>query len=135
MSEPLPLRPHHALCLRFFVGKGYGDDFVSGMAAVQNRLREHPGDRVVLTGGADRVCARCPNNAGGVCESAEKSSRYDEKCLSAFGLTIGQTLTWSELEQIALRVVLSPAARAAVCSDCRWDSVCREQQEKIRASR
>ncbi|QAT51156.1 DUF1284 domain-containing protein [Caproiciproducens sp. NJN-50] len=127
----LPLRPHHALCLRFFIGRGYGDDFVAGMAGIQRYLRKNPDQRVILTSGTDRICARCPNNRSGVCATSEKSARYDRKCLAACGLGVGQVLPWRELEQITNPIVISRPARAAVCSDCRWDSLCREQQEKF----
>lgn len=127
----LPLRPHHALCLRFFIGRGYSDGFVAGMAGVQKYLRENPNQPIVLTGGTDEICALCPNNRRGVCETSEKSARYDKKCLAAFGLSIGRVLPWRELEQTAGPVAASRPARAAVCSDCRWDSLCRERQEKL----
>lgn len=135
MSETLPLRPHHALCLQFFVGKGYGDDFVAGMAGVQKHLRENPDQDILLVGGTDRICARCPNNRSGVCETSEKSARYDRKCLEICGLKAGQVLSWRELERVVrASAARSPSARAAICSDCRWDALCREQQIGFRVS-
>jgi len=125
----LPLRPHHALCLQFFIGEGYSDNFVVGMAGVQKLLRENPDRMILLVGGVDRICAGCPNNRGGVCETSEKSNRYDRKCLSKCGLSVGEVLPWRELERaVKASIAFSPAARAAVCSDCRWDSLCRKQQ-------
>jgi hypothetical protein len=86
MSEILSLRPHHALCLQFFIGEGYGDEFVAGMAGVLKSLRENPDQAVLLADGTDRICA------------------------------------------------LSPSVRAAICSDCHWDPLCRKQQAKLFAA-
>jgi hypothetical protein len=135
VKKNLMLCPHHALCLQFFIGKGYGDDFVAGMAEIQRALWEHEDRTVLLVAGTDQICARCPNNRAGVCEAAEKSDRYDQKCLHVFGLKTGQSLSWRNLIQIVKRTaVLSPRVRASICSDCGWDSVCRKQQAKLLAA-
>lgn len=120
------LRPHHALCLPFFVGKGYGFRFVAGMAAVKRELDGAPETKILLVKGADRVCAACPHNRAGVCETAEKVARYDAACLKACGRSYGETVLWKDLRRLVFERILSrPGERGKICSDCRWDAVCR----------
>ena len=131
-GRPLPLRPHHALCLQFFVGKGYGDIFVANMAAVKERLCAEPNQPIILVDGTDCLCAQCPHQQDGVCKTIEKSNRYDRGCLEACGLKIGEVYTWRQLCRIVCdSVALSFSARESICSDCRWDPLCREQQRKL----
>ncbi|MFU0832057.1 MAG: DUF1284 domain-containing protein [Oscillospiraceae bacterium] len=132
IEKILPLRPHHALCLQFFIGKGYGKNFIANMAAVKKHLNQYPDQSILLISGEDSLCSLCPNNQDGVCQTAEKSKRYDRRCLDACGLHIGQILPWRQLNCIMRSsVALSVTARAAICSDCQWDSICREEQRKI----
>jgi uncharacterized protein len=132
IGQTLPLRPHHALCLQFFIGKGYGDGFVANMAAVKKHLDQTPNQKIILVDGTDSLCAFCPNRMDDLCETASKSNRYDRDCLAACGLHIGQVLPWRELNQkVRVSVALSVKARAAICSDCRWDSICRKEQKKM----
>lgn len=131
IGKILPLRPHHALCLQFFIGKGYGDDFVANMAVVKKHLNQNPTQSIILIAEPDSLCAFCPNRPYGVCQTAEKSDCYDRRCLDACGLNIGQILPWIQLNRMMRdSVALSVEARAAICSDCRWDSVCRSVQKK-----
>lgn len=121
-----PMRPHHALCLAFFLGKGYGGDFVAGMAEIERRLTAKPDTPVLLVDGTDLICSKCPHNRDGVCESAEKAARYDAECLAACGLSAGRVLPWKELRRRVRENILSKrGARAKICSDCQWDPVCR----------
>ena len=45
-SNPLPLRPHHGMCMAYFVGRGYSDAFSVHMAALLEELE--PGSPVRL---------------------------------------------------------------------------------------
>lgn len=119
----LLLRPHHALCLRFFRGKGYSPEFVANMTAIQAALT--PEAPVELAGGADRVCAFCPNRRGELCEAQEKVARYDRAVLDRCGLAAGQILPFGTLEALAEARILAPGAREAVCGDCQWTELCR----------
>lgn len=123
-DEPLPLRPHHGLCMAFFQGKGYSGGFTAALAA---RLEELEGARrpVVLTVGTDAVCAPCPHNEGGVCTSAEKTAAYDRAVLKVCGLQEGVVLTFSDFTRLVQERIIAPGLRRQVCGDCQWDSLCR----------
>jgi hypothetical protein len=127
-GAPLPLRPHHAMCLGFFTGHGYGGEFVENMFHIRRALWKNPDRLVVLRRGADCICAACPNNRGGVCRTAEKAARYDEKVRRACGFSAGQTMRWRELRSAVEAKILSrPGARRGICADCLWNPLCQQQ--------
>lgn len=41
------LRPHYALCLSFFEGKGYSNEFVENMAIIYSSLKKE--DQITVT--------------------------------------------------------------------------------------
>lgn len=122
-DKPLPLRPHHGLCMAFFQGKGYSGGFVAALAA---RLEELEGsDRPIrLTVGTDVVCAACPHNRAGLCDAAEKVAAYDRAVLALCGLEDGTVCTFSEFTRLVQARILSPGLRCTICGDCQWDSLC-----------
>jgi len=119
----MDIRPHHALCLAFFRGQGYSENFVSNMVQVKASLEA--GERISLVAGKDAVCAACPNWRGDRCETEEKVCRYDQAVLERCGLEPGQTLSYSALEKAAEERILRPGVRKTICGDCQWTEICR----------
>jgi len=119
----MDIRPHHALCLAFFRGKGYSEDFVKNMEKVKAALEA--GEQVFLVTGKDAICAACPNWQGDKCETEEKVCRYDRGVLDRCALEPGQTLSFQALEAAAQEHILRPGLREKVCGDCQWTEICR----------
>ncbi len=63
------LRPHHALCVGFFQGKGYSEAFVENMASVIGALRASD-PLLTLRSAADPICGGC--QWYGICGKAEQ---------------------------------------------------------------
>ncbi len=118
----ITIRPHHALCIPFFEGKGYSADFVRHMYKVIEALGENP--RLTLSGGCDTLCAACPHNRGGVCDSAEKVAAFDSRALSYMGLSVGDALTWEELSALAQEKIIRAGKLSEVCRGCQWTELC-----------
>ena len=55
----LQLRPHHSLCMQFYVGKAYSPDFGRNM---EQKLLLPEDTELVITFGLDDLCAHCPNH-------------------------------------------------------------------------
>jgi hypothetical protein len=128
MSKELLLRPHHALCLQYFIGQGYGGEFVENMFHIKRLLCEKPDRTVILHSGTDCICAACPNNRGGVCLSSEKVARYDRECLKACGIAENQAISWAELRRRAAeKIIRKPEVRNQICFDCLWKTLCQQQ--------
>lgn len=121
-EQPYPIRPHHGLCLAFFGGKGYSAEFVENMTWVKAALEENP--LIRLTGEADVICAACPNNRSGRCETPEKVARYDREVLSCCGLAQGDVIPFRELQNRVRHRILLAGQREAVCGDCQWTKLC-----------
>lgn len=118
----LRLRPHHGLCVSFFRGKGYSDAFVRHMREVVAAL--HDGAAVELTDSADDICAACPHNTNGVCDTEQKVRRYDRGVWERTGLHTGDRLDGREFLALVRQEIILPQQRSSVCGDCEWNRLC-----------
>lgn len=122
-SCKLTLRPHHGLCISFFEGRGYSEEFTANMTEKIALLKDTD-PKITLVCGADMICAACPHNKGGVCESGGKSDRYDKAVLDMCGFTEGQVLSASEFFSAVEENILAPQRLREVCGDCSWADIC-----------
>lgn len=121
MSE-LHLRPHHALCIRFFQGKGYSEVFVRGMTDLIALLHDSS-PAVTLICAPDVLCRSCPN-CGVSCTADGKAARYDAAVLRLCGLQEGQSIAWQALCALTEQRILRPGRLSEVCGDCQWAGIC-----------
>lgn len=121
--KELCLRPHHGMCMAYFRGKGYSEEFVENMTQISKDLTQNP--MVRLTDHADVVCSCCPNDCNGVCNAADKVSRYDNGVLEICGLRIGDCLEWKEFRRLVDERILDVGKRETICGDCEWNTLCR----------
>lgn len=127
-SEPLPLRPHHGMCMAYFVGYGYSDAFSAHMAALLEKLT--PDAPIRLTTATDAVCGPCPNNSGGLCNKPELVAVYDRSVLTLCGLGEGSILSFGSFTRLVQERILTPGLRPAICGGCQWDGVCSTQPSR-----
>lgn len=121
-ADKLPLRPHHGLCMAYFVGEGYSSGFKKHMGEVLEHLT--PQSPVVLTCATDEVCSACPHNIEGTCESQAKVDGYDRAVLEACGLADGQELDFGAFTALVQSRIIAPGKRAEICGQCQWNSIC-----------
>lgn len=79
----MALRPHHGMCLAYFVGKGYSDGFTIHMEEMLEKFLA--GASVQLTLQEDEICSACPNNLVQGCEAGRKVQRFDRSVLAYCG--------------------------------------------------
>ncbi len=115
------LRPHHGMCLLNFEGRGYSPEFTEKMTAVSELLRREPETAVSVSGGADDLCAACPNCINGQCTS-EKPGVFDRRVSEAAGVRPGDVLPWSAFS--AKTRVLNRESLREICAGCQWLPVC-----------
>lgn len=128
MSNIIYLRPHHALCLRFYRGEGYSDTFNEGMAAIARSLAG--GKALVrITSGTDDICKSCPRAIGGICLDEGKSGRYDEITARIASLKPNDTFTWTSLKARLDETVFSGDQFSLIYLDCTWAYMCRSTQK------
>lgn len=128
LSETLYLRPHHGMCLAYFVGEGYSEGFSAHMAQILAGLT--PKTTVVLTLETDAICAKCPNNSHSVCNTAEKVLRYDLAVLEQCGLEADKELAFGRFTDLVQQMILAPGRREKICGDCQWTELCNTQPSR-----
>ena len=122
-DKPVMLRPHHGMCLAYFKGYGYSDEFSAHMQKVHNYLKT---DAIVhLTPDTDIICLKCPNNIDGTCEKPELVAHYDSEVLRRCGLSVGEELEFTEFFKLVQENILVPGLREEICGDCQWNEICR----------
>lgn len=121
-SNPLPLRPHHGMCMAYFIGCGYSDAFSAHMSRLLASLE--PESLVRLVVGTDAVCAACPNNLGGVCEKPAQVAGYDRAVLDRCGLPEGAVLPFAAFTSLVQARVLGLGLRERICGGCQWAEIC-----------
>ena len=84
-KKRIPVRPHHGMCLAYFIGKGYSEGFSAHMEKMLHILEQDVSIQLVVS--LDEICSACPNhqfltdeeNPGEkkeICEAQEKVFRY-----------------------------------------------------------
>lgn len=129
---PLRLRPHHGLCISFFRGSGYSEEFTEHMKEVICRLKDNP--EIILAHGEDEVCSVCPNRTPQGCRERQKVESYDRKVLELCGLGVRREeqsgseyrLFWEEFRQAVEKRIIRAGKRREVCGDCEWDRLCEQ---------
>ncbi len=135
MSAELPaqpenafrLRPHHGLCMKFFIGKGYSGDFAENMGNIKTFLETND-PVIVISKGADSICRKCPNNCGGKC-SGEKADKYDRLVMELCGIKYGAEMLYSKYSSLVNENILSSGKLRSVCGDCKWFGICGSWQD------
>lgn len=122
------LRGHHFICLQFFRGEGYSEEFVENLAHVVARATREP---ALVVAGIDNVCAACPDlGADSRCASASAGGeaeilRIDELALEVLGSSPGARLSLADARERLVADAMGVGTwRANACDGCTWESVC-----------
>lgn len=121
-NERIPIRPHHGMCLAYYVGQGYSEGFNSHMGQMLEVFLQNPAVR--LTVDTDEICSACPNNQDGCCVTLDKVAQYDNAVLAACGLAEGTELPFLDFAQQVQTHILSAKRRETICGDCQWTTLC-----------
>lgn len=121
----LPLRPHHGMCLRGFVGKGYDSVFTANMQRIANHLAAQPEQTVCLVIQPDVLCVACPHCLADECESRRFVQPLDAACLRACGLEQGVVLPWKQYRELIDRQIFKTRIFDRLCAACEWYTLCK----------
>ncbi|MCH5279746.1 MAG: DUF1284 domain-containing protein [Christensenellaceae bacterium] len=123
------IRPHHAMCMLNYVGKGYDDAFSKNMTRIIESLNNRA--CLSLVSEADSLCLACPNRAEITednpvgCRFSEKVARYDENLLKTLEISTNESITYGELTRLVFeKVFVNKAKFTSVCGDCEWHYLC-----------
>ena len=119
------LRGHHLICLNFFKGEGYSEEFVKALFSVLSA------EKFTISEGFDDVCRACPGWKGmqeGCGTYGEDYIRgIDSLALALLKLRPGDEVSWDEVRK-RLKDAMG-AWKEEVCADCEWAKVCSEIPE------
>lgn len=118
----IKLRAHHGLCIAFFEGKGYDNNFVENMKNIIITLNQNP--NVTIVTDEDIVCVACPNNKNGICDCIEKVDKYDKMVLKLCNIHNNLTLPWDEYRMMIQEKIIKAGKLSTVCGDCQWSYIC-----------
>lgn len=124
----IKLRPHHGMCFQFYEGKGYSADFTDHMGRVIRELEADPSQKIELSCLVDVVCANCPNNMAGKCETEDKVLRYDNAVLQKCNLTDGEEISYEDFIHSVKTQIIDAGFRQEICGDCGWNYICSKKE-------
>jgi len=114
------LRGHHLICLNFFRGEGYSEEFIKNIYAVIGK------EKVEIVNGADDVCAKCPYLKDDICSSTEYTNEkiliQDKEALKLLGYHAGDIVDWHIISGLIPSILIE--WKAKFCKDCGYYKVC-----------
>ena len=116
------------MCLAYFEGKGYSDDFTENMQKMLEFLEKDA--MVELTVAGDKICSVCPNLEAGICVSAELVKSYDNKVLKLCGLKAGEQISFRKFVDCVQEKILDSGKREEICGGCQWNEICSRKESR-----
>jgi len=123
------LRGHHLICLHFFRGRGYNEEFIENIKRILKNISKVEGPDDVsdllpaLKGEAFSKC--CPYNIG-VCnyspDSEKEVRELDSFKLKLLKFEVHDVVDWDNLKQKLPFIV--EEWRNKACKDCDWRNAC-----------
>ena len=114
------LRGHHLICLNFFMGEGYTEEFIENLYSVIKK------ENIEIVTGADEVCRKCPYLKEDKCRSSdytdEKIHLQDQEALRLLGFKPGMTVDWKMIASKLPTII--EEWKAEFCCACGYRKVC-----------
>lgn len=129
MDNTFNIRPHHGMCMAYFVGYGYSDGFSANMEKLLNSLL--PNTEIRLTVSTDVVCVACPNNKDGLCDKPKLVESYDKEVLRLCGFIDGQIISFGEFTESVYENILAKNLRHTICGSCQWSEICTGEPKRL----
>lgn len=119
-SMKAKLRGHHLICLNFFRGEGYSEDFIRNIYEVTKK------EDIEVVEGPDDVCALCPYLEDNRCSNNdytdEKILFQDSEALKLLEFKPGKIITWKMISGKLPRII--EEWKTQFCRECGYRGVC-----------
>lgn len=127
-TEPMViLRGHHLICLNFFHGEGYDEEFIDNLRQVLSRVEK---EAISVVSGADDVCSSCLWLKKKRCTYAGSSDQemkdMDRTALGLLGLSSGDMVRWRDIQE-KLPYIFSRWF-SSYCAECAWRGACEKKR-------
>lgn len=115
----LEIRPHHFLCMKAFIGKGYSKEFVENMRTTIEILKSDKNQTIKIIYGLDNLCSKCPNNTDEkLCSTNEKVMTMDKKVMDYFNIDCGE-YKYDEIMNLIYNNINEEILQD-ICGNCNW---------------
>jgi hypothetical protein len=119
-TKKASLRGHHLICLNFFRGEGYSEEFIENLYAVIKK------EKIEIVTGADEVCRKCPYLKEGKCRNSdytdEKIHIQDQEALRLLGFESGMIDDWKMIASKLPTII--EEWKDEFCLACGYRKVC-----------
>ncbi len=120
MCMKAKLRGHHLICLNFFRGEGYSEDFISNIYSIIGK------QLIEVADGADDVCSVCPYLKQGMCKNPDYADEMirlqDREALRLLGFRPGMEVTWLDISGRLPGMI--EEYKVLFCKGCGYRKVC-----------
>lgn len=120
--EKIKFRPHHFLCMRYWVGNGYSESYTKFVNEILPQIKN--GLPVEITFGPDSLCSVCPHLKNGICDSQERVMKFDKAVIDYCGMEEGQTVNWNNMFKLVSEKIMDAGLFESICGDCSWAEYC-----------
>lgn len=118
----LKIRPHHFLCMKAFIGRGYSKDFTENMINTINILKENENQKIEVVVDLDKLCSKCPNNIKSkICNTNESVIQMDKKVMDYFNIKTG-IYEYEEIINLIYNNINEDIIKD-ICGNCSWYKV------------
>ena len=118
----LKIRPHHFLCMKAFIGRGYSKDFTENMINTINILKENKNQKIEVVVDLDKLCSKCPNNIKNkICKTNESVIKMDKKVMDYFNIKTG-IYEYEEIINLIYNNINEDIIKD-ICGNCSWYKV------------
>lgn len=119
-SMKAKLRGHHLICLNFFKGEGYSEDFIRNIYSVIGK------ENIEIVKGPDEVCARCPYLKDNKCANNEYTDEMivfqDKESLRLLEFEPGTVVDWKMITGKLPEIL--DEWKVKFCRGCGYRKVC-----------
>ncbi len=117
------LRGHHLICLHFFNGEGYNEEFINNL---KSTLRSAAADGIKVTSGVDDICGSCPYQKDTYCRHTDNADNeicaMDRTALKLLHVSPGDRVTWEDILRALPKIF--PEWYHSNCTECDWKGAC-----------
>lgn len=118
----LKIRPHHFLCMKAFIGRGYSKDFTENMINTINILKENKNQKIEVVVDLDKLCSKCPNNIKNkICNTNESVIQMDKEVMDYFNIKTG-IYEYEEIINLIYNNINEDIIKD-ICGNCSWYKV------------
>lgn len=115
----LEVRPHHLLCMKAFIGRGYSKKFADNMTDIILNLNEDKNQSIKIKASLDSICSKCPNNIENKhCATNEEVLQMDNKVMIYFNITEG-VYKYEKIESLIYNNINEDIIED-ICKNCSW---------------